>query len=90
MTAECAGTGEVDCAAALAELEGFLDGEIPADRIEEIRGHIAACYPCAERTDFERQLRALVRQGCAERAPASLVERVRACIAQTRTEGGSA
>lgn len=90
MTADCAGMDDVSCAEALAELERFLDGEIPAERIEELRGHIAACYPCAERADFERQLRQLVRQRCAERAPGSLVARVRACIAEVRSDGGVA
>lgn len=89
MTAEPHGGGEVDCFVALNELDRFLDGEIPAARIEEIREHIAACYPCEERVAFERQLRELIRERSAENAPPSLVRRVRACLAEVRDEGAA-
>lgn len=67
-----------DCQEALAQLEAYLDGELPDSRLPQISAHLAACYPCADRVDFEQQLRAIVRRGCAEKAPATLVDRIHA------------
>jgi anti-sigma factor (TIGR02949 family) len=35
------------------QLTPFVDGELPADRAETVRAHLAACPPCraAERTE---------------------------------------
>jgi anti-sigma factor (TIGR02949 family) len=73
MSSDC-GT---DCQDALIKLESFLDGELPDVTVGEISQHLADCYPCADRADFESQLRALVKRGCAEQAPESLLERIR-------------
>lgn len=67
-----------DCDQALAELEAFLDGELPASELGRVSEHLAACYPCTDRATFEEQLRAVVRRGCVDRAPEDLLERVRA------------
>lgn len=72
-TPEC---GE-DCQEALDKLEAFLDGELEDHSVSDISQHLAACYPCADRADFESQLRAIIKRGCAEQAPASLVDRIR-------------
>lgn len=66
-----------DCDEALAELERYLDGELPDSDVGRISEHLAACYPCTDRATFEEQLRALVRRGCADRAPEDLIDRVR-------------
>lgn len=66
-----------NCAKALEDLERYLDGELPDADLDEIRGHLADCYPCADRATFAEQLRALVRDRCAERAPEALVDRIR-------------
>jgi anti-sigma factor (TIGR02949 family) len=66
-----------DCQEALAELEEFLDGELPPTEIGRIKAHLSACYPCTDRASFEEQLRAMVRRGCADAAPPDLVERIR-------------
>ena len=66
-----------DCGEALAQLEAYLDGELPEASLPTIREHLAACYPCADRADFEQQLRAIVRRDCAEKAPAELVDRIK-------------
>lgn len=73
MTPEC-GT---DCQEALKELQLFLDGELPETSVSEISQHLADCYPCADRADFESQLRAIVRRDCVEEAPPSLISRIR-------------
>lgn len=72
----------VDCTEALHELQQYLDGELPEGDLAGIQSHLAACYPCADRATFEEQLRALVRDRCAESAPASLVEQIRARLDQ--------
>ena len=66
-----------DCQEALAKLEAYLDGELPDSSIPNIQDHLAACYPCADRADFEQQLRAIVRRDCAEKAPPQLVDRIK-------------
>jgi anti-sigma factor (TIGR02949 family) len=65
-----------DCQQALAELERFLDGELPASEVGAISQHLADCYPCTDRATFEEQLRAIVRRGCVDAAPTDLVERI--------------
>ena len=66
-----------DCNEALEDLERYLDGELGPERLDGIRDHLARCFPCADRAEFEEQLRAVVRRGCAERAPDRLVVAVR-------------
>lgn len=73
MTPECG----PDCQEALVELQRFLDGELPDTTISQISQHLADCYPCADRADFESQLRAIVRRDCVDAAPPSLLERIR-------------
>jgi len=63
----------------LAErIERFLDGELDAVEARELDTHLADCLPCTGERDLRSRLRELVREGCAERAPAELVARVRA------------
>ena len=65
------------CEQALAELEAYLDGELPEASLRQIREHLRACWPCTDRATFEEQLRVLVRKGCVDHAPPDLVVRVR-------------
>lgn len=65
-------SGEGDCTEALDQLEQYLDGELPSSDLDRIRAHLSACYPCADRATFEEQLRALVRDRCAEATPPEL------------------
>lgn len=71
------GDGTTGCSEALQELEQYLDGELPHTELATIRDHLTACYPCADRASFEEQLRALVRERCAESAPPQLLDRIR-------------
>lgn len=66
-----------DCAEALAELEAYLDGELPHLEVDRLSAHLADCYPCTDRLEFEEQLRAIVRRDCVESAPDGLVDRIR-------------
>lgn len=70
------------CEEALHDLERYLDGELPDADLSQIREHLAACYPCADRATFEEQLRALIRERCAEKAPPELMDRIRTQLDQ--------
>ena len=80
---------DVDCARALAELEEYLDGELPERELDTIREHLADCYPCADRKTFEEQLRALIRDRCAESAPPTLVDAIRSRLDEAEDVAGS-
>lgn len=71
-----------ECREALERLELLLDGELPEHRVEEVRRHLTACYPCTERATFEEQVRVIVRDRCVEHAPDALVERIQARLSQ--------
>jgi mycothiol system anti-sigma-R factor len=63
----------------LAErIERFLDGDLDAAEARELGTHLDDCLPCTQERELRARLRELVREGCAERAPAELVDRVRA------------
>jgi mycothiol system anti-sigma-R factor len=78
-----------DCQEALAELERFLDGELPEGEVGRVKQHLSDCYPCTDRASFEEQLRAVVRRGCVDAAPADLVERIRSGLANGDLPGVS-
>jgi len=67
----------------LAErIERFLDGELDQAEARELDAHLDDCLPCTSEQELRARIRSLVREGCAERAPAELVARVRASLAQ--------
>jgi mycothiol system anti-sigma-R factor len=71
----------------LAErIERFLDGELDQHEARELDAHLDDCLPCTSERELRARIRSLVREGCAERAPAELVERVRASLAQSDPE----
>ncbi len=82
----CAGS-EGDCSEALEQLELFLDGELPGTDLGRIRAHLAACYPCADRATFEGQLRALVKERCAEASPPDLRLAIMRRLDEMSTQG---
>lgn len=44
----------IDCRSAMCELWDYLDNELPADRTEQIRAHLATCTGCDEHRQFCR------------------------------------
>ena len=44
----------IDCRSAMRELWDYLDNELPADRTEQIRAHLATCTGCDEHMQFCR------------------------------------
>ena len=75
-----------DCGDALDRLEQFLDGELEEYALVDIARHLAACYPCGDRAEFERHVRELVRHRCHDQAPEALIERVRVRIQRVTEE----
>ncbi len=67
----------LDCKAAIARLQTFLDRELSEDEIHEVRMHLEACPPCQNYFHFEERLKMLVRQhACREKAPHNLWDRI--------------
>jgi anti-sigma factor (TIGR02949 family) len=66
-----------DCTAALAELDAFLRGELPADAAERMQGHLVRCRHCTEIGRYEQAFRdRLQRLGRGTHCPAALRERI--------------
>lgn len=65
------------CSEALARLQEYLDGEMHDAALASVSSHLADCFPCQDRADFERHLREVIRAHAAETAPAGLLDRVR-------------
>ena len=80
------GCSDGSCEEALAQLEAFLDGELPDTGVEDIREHLQACYPCTDRATFEEQLRGIVARDCVDAAPPSLIERIRSHLGEVVTD----
>jgi anti-sigma factor (TIGR02949 family) len=71
-----------DCQHVLDLLEVFVDREVGQGDCRAIEQHLAACQECADREDFVRRLREVVRRTCGSDAlPPGLEERVRRAIA---------
>lgn len=69
--------GSVDCDELFGKLDLLMDRELPQHELDRLETHLAHCLPCAGRRDFESQLRAVVRDRCADQAPDELVDRIR-------------
>lgn len=52
----------IDCETALARLAEYLDDELGAKPGAELERHIEACRSCYSRAEFERRLRARLRE----------------------------
>jgi mycothiol system anti-sigma-R factor len=65
-----------ECTEILREIERFLDDEVEPSVRARVEAHLGDCSPCTDRADFQRHLKELVRQRCAEEVPASLLERI--------------
>lgn len=78
---------DTDCQKALEQLELLLDGELPPGRVDEVRQHLTACYPCTDRATFEEQLRVIVRRECVEDAPGHLLDRIQERLSEGAAEG---
>ena len=71
-----------NCDDALHELYGYLDGELTAERRNDIQHHLDDCPPCYEAFDFEAELRLVIARKCTETVPDSLKQRIAEVIRQ--------
>ena len=72
---------EPDCAQALTQLYGFLDGELTVERKVVIRSHLDHCTDCLEAFDFEAELRVVISSHCrSDSVPQALRERIQRAI----------
>jgi mycothiol system anti-sigma-R factor len=65
-----------DCDDALHELYHYLDGELTAERRQQIQEHLESCPPCFEGFDFEAELRIVVARKCTDQVPDALRQRI--------------
>ena len=64
MTPETNGAGappELDCDAALAQLDDYLRRELTPDLAEQVRTHLERCAPCFRELRFAERFLALLR-----------------------------
>lgn len=72
-----------DCTAAMAELDAFVRGELPASAAERMQGHLERCGHCREIGAREHAFRTRLRQlqaGCC--CPEELRTRIAALLAR--------
>ena len=74
----------VDCRHVIGRMWEYLDGELPADEVEEIRAHLAVCGRCNPQYQFQfRFLGAVVASHAGLGAPPpspELASRVKAAL----------
>lgn len=71
----------IDCRSAMQELWDYLDSELPPDRTEQIRAHLATCTGCDSHMQFCRAfLRQIDMPAVSGTAIAELRERVRGAL----------
>ena len=83
-------TDHESCADFLERIVCFLDNELDAGDVEQVRAHLDECAPCLESYDLQRTVKSLVARSCCETAPETLRQRVRIQIQQIQvhyTEG---
>jgi anti-sigma factor RsiW len=44
----------IDCRSAMRELWDYLDDELPLERTDQIREHLATCHGCSSHVEFCR------------------------------------
>ena len=75
------------CQDALATLYSFLDGELTAQRREDIQHHLDECSPCLQVFGFEAEVKSLVAMKCRDEVPESLRRRVAQALGGETTGG---
>lgn len=73
---------KIQCEEVIAHLLTYLDGEIDAAKRADIDHHLEECRGCFSRAEFEKRLRAGVREAGTKKTPGSLKRRIKALIDQ--------
>ena len=71
---------KITCEEVIAHLLAYLDDEIDAKKRSYIERHLEECRACFSRAEFEKALRAKVRQLGDKEAPAALRRRVKGLL----------
>lgn len=86
---DCSDQTHHDCDEALENLYLYLDSELDDANSAKIRSHLEVCQGCSKPFDFERRLRAVVRDRLDETVPDQLVDKVRQAIEAERLGSGN-
>ena len=81
------GVTAVNCDEALETLYRYLDGELTDERRTLIASHLDRCGYCGEAAHFEAELRVVIADCARARVPESLLDRIRAVIADEARSG---
>lgn len=73
-------TREISCEQVIDRLVEYLDRELDAAEERDFARHMEACRGCFTRAEFERKLRAKVKETGVAKAPDSLRRRIRALV----------
>ncbi len=82
----CGKHHDVDCSEVLERVFFFIDNEMEAADLAEIKQHLDECGPCLQKYDLERTVKMLVARSCSEHAPETLREKVLLRIHQVQVE----
>lgn len=76
------GHGQMDCAAAMARLWDYLDGELTEETVAAVKSHLRHCSHCVSHAQFaERFLEALGRcRECQPEMPGALRSKVMSAL----------
>jgi mycothiol system anti-sigma-R factor len=78
-----------ECAAVIAEVWTLLDGECSDESRDKLRHHLEECPTCLRHYGVEERVKKLIAKKCSgERAPESLVQRLRIQISRTTIING--
>ena len=76
-----------DCSEVLEKVWLYLDGEMSADQLADIRVHLDECSPCLRAYGLEQAVKALVARKCGcEPAPEELRLKLMATLHRVRVE----
>ncbi|MGM0560469.1 MAG: zf-HC2 domain-containing protein [Pseudomonadota bacterium] len=73
-------TQDLRCEEVIDKLLEYLDRELDRETEDALAQHMETCRACFSRAEFERRLRARVRETGKARAPESLRQRVHAIM----------
>jgi mycothiol system anti-sigma-R factor len=74
----------IDCRQVLTQIELYLDGELDVSLHAEVHDHLGTCGDCADRSEFQRRLKDMLRAKCGcDEVPPALLQRVHAILGQT-------
>jgi len=86
MTGDAGAVDQLDCDAALAQLDDYLRRELTPDLAERVRTHLERCAPCFRELRFAERFLALLRTPASgTRCPDTLRDRIAEAL---RAEAG--